>query len=129
MRERCQPFTIHLFMSCNHWLRWRAINVNRTCVSRPIRKSVPKNTADHTLLSGSIASASGYTMKARPGPDVMTSATSMPEWCDMKPRTEKTTRPARKLVTPLMRGTTIEILRQHQHTITASVKLEQLLTE
>lgn len=39
-----------------------------TCVSKPTTNSIEKKRADHTALPGSIARASGYTTKTKPGP-------------------------------------------------------------
>ena len=57
-----------------------------------------KNRHDQKGANGIEVTAFGYTMNARPGPDVAILSIGMLRSLDMKPKKEKITKPARKLV-------------------------------
>lgn len=60
-----------------------------------------KNIRAQKVEPGIVAIASGYTIKTRPGPSVATSLMSLPAINDIYPKTEKMTKPERKLVPEL----------------------------
>lgn len=74
-------------------------------VSRPNVNNMKKNSTAQNGEIGICAIPSGYTTKARPGPEVATSFTSLPETCAMKPSTLKITKPANTLVLQFMTDT------------------------
>ena len=83
-------------------------------VSRPSVNSMKKNITAQNGEMGIWAIPSGYTTKARPGPEVATSETSLPETCAMKPSTLKMTKPANTLVLQFMIDTIMASLNSNK---------------
>ena len=71
-----------------------------------------KKSTDQTGAHGICATAFGYAMKAKPGPDSATVEIGTPCSCAMNPRTEKTTKPAKRLVPLLQTAMYVQSLRK-----------------
>ena len=84
------------------------------CVSRPNVNSMKKNSTAQNGEMGIWAIPSGYTTKARPGPEVATSETALPETWAMKPSTLKMTNPANTLVLQFMIDTIMASLYKNK---------------
>lgn len=84
------------------------------CVSSPRVSNMKKNRTAQNGEMGIWAMPSGYTTKARPGPEVATSDTSLPETWAMKPSTLKMTKPANTLVLQFMTETIMASLEANK---------------
>ena len=83
-----------------------------TWLPSPSTKSMKKNkTAQSCGMVGMRRMASGYTMKASPGPSLTTSVTATPCWAARKPITVNTAKPANTAVKRLVTDTMMASLQ------------------
>ena len=68
------------------------------CEPNPSKTSMKKKTAANNCPAGNVVTASGYMMKASPGPPVATCEMSTFRSCATEPMYEKRTKPAKMLV-------------------------------
>ncbi|OTF72371.1 hypothetical protein BLA29_007183 [Euroglyphus maynei] len=82
----------------------------QNCESIPNTNSIPKNNIAHRFGNGRRVTASGYTMNAKPGPDLATSAMFVFIEYAICPNTENMTKPENNDVNELNRQAISESL-------------------
>lgn len=84
----------------------------QNCESIPSTNSIPKNSIAHKFGNGRRVTASGYTINAKPGPDLATSATLVFIVYAIWPNTENMTKPENNDVNELNRQAIRESLKK-----------------
>lgn len=95
-------------LKCGHWSMTavQMASIPPNCEPMPSMSIIKKNRIAHKCGIGIRSTASGYAMKAKPGPDWTTSATGTFRLCAIKPIIEKTAKPAKIAVKTFVADTT-----------------------
>ena len=118
----CGRWSVHSLRRCQLRSYFKFSDRNIQSIVRPIYFHLKKTKVVTTgkLLEKVETKKISAEMIGRYGPSVATCATGTPVLCDMKPRTEKMTKPPRKLVAQLITDTSTESLHGSSEEITAT---------